>query len=585
MYGKQRSRCHFGGIPPTPIHPALRMPSALLSSRPVNPSRPFTRIALVALLATASCTPPARDHRYFGSVTPAKGQVFRFNNGAEPEGTDPGVISGQPDGRVARALFEGLIVSDPQTLMPLPGLAYRWETSADGLVYTYHLRPGLQWNDGTRLDSRDFLYSWTRALDPATVSRNASLLYPIRNGERFNKGEITDPTQLGLAAPDDSTFVVTLENPTAYWLFLNSYYTFLPVPRHTIEKWGVRWTRPEHIVNNGPYNLAYWKQYDRFEFVPNKSYWDRSAVKLERIIAYTVDDLNTSTNLYKAGVTDWNPSGYIPGPFIPQMRPFADFRQGRYQGVYFYSVNVTRKPYDNVHVRRALNLAIDRLSITRDVLKGSREPWGRLTPEGYPGYQGAPQVAYDPARAREELVQAGYPGGKGFPKLNILFNTSEDHRRIAEAIQAMWKRELGIDVELSNQDWGSYLQATTSLQYDVARRSWIGDYLDPNSFLQLLSAGDGNNRSGWGDPAYDALLKQAARTLDPTERFRLLTQAETMAVESAPFLPIYHYSTTELVKPWVRGLYQTALDYHPLKSIWIDHDWRRHLPRDSSVHP
>lgn len=541
-----------------------------MSPRPV-----LCVLLLVAALAQSGCSEPVRDHRFFGSLTPPKGQVFRFNNGAEPEGTDPGVISGQPDGRVARMLFEGLTTADPQTLEPRPGLAYRWEISPDGLTYTYHLRANLAWNDGTPLTSRDFLYSWARALDPVTVSRNASLLYPIKNGEAFNKGEITDRSRLGLAAPDDSTFVVTLENPTAYWLFLNSYYTFLPVPKHTIEKWGVRWTRPEHIVSNGPYNLAYWKQYDRFEFVPNEKYWDRASVKLDRIIAYTVDDLNTSTNLYKAGVIDWNPSGYIPGPFIPQMRPFEDFRSGRYQGVYFYSVNVTRKPYDNVHVRRALNLAIDRVAIARDVLKGSREPWGAIAPTGYPGYGGATQVTYDPKRAREELAKAGYAGGKGFPKLNILFNTSEDHRRIAEAIQAMWKRDLGIDVELSNQDWGSYLQATTGLQYDVARRSWIGDYLDPNSFLQILTSGDGNNRSGWSDPEYDALIKQAARTIDSAERFQLLQRAENLAVEAAPFLPIYHYSTNELVKPWVRGLYQTALDTHPLKTVFIDHDWQK----------
>ncbi len=571
--------------PTAPVVEATRPAPALLSSLPVNPHSLSVRLAAFALLALTACAPPARDHRYFGSLTPPAGQVFRFNNGPEPEGTDPGVISGQPDGRVARILFEGLVTPDPQTLETRPGLAYRWEVSADGLVYTYHLRPNLVWNDGAPLTAHDFLYSWSRALDPATVSRNASLLYPIVNAEAFNKGEITDRSLLGLAVPDDSTFVVTLENPTAYWLFLNSFYTFLPVPRHTIEKWGVRWTRPEHIVNNGAFNLAYWKQYDRFEFVPNEKYWDRAAVKLERIIAYTVDDLNTSTNLYKAGVTDWNPSGYIPGPFIPQMRPFEDYRQGRYQGVYFYSVNVTRKPYDNVHVRRALNLAIDRVSITRDVLKGSREPWGRNTPEGYPGYEGAAQVTYDPARAREELTKAGYPDGKGFPKLNILFNTSEDHRRIAEAIQAMWKRDLGIDVELSNQDWGSYLQATTSLQYDVARRSWIGDYLDPNSFLQMLASGDGNNRSGWGDPHYDAMLKRAAGTLDAAERFRILKDAETLAVEAAPFLPIYHYSTTELVKPWVRGLYQTALDTHPLKAVWIDHDWQRGLKPVAAERP
>jgi oligopeptide transport system substrate-binding protein len=201
-----------------------------------------------------------------------------------------------------------------------------------------------------------------------------------------------------------------------------------------------------------------------------------------------------------------------------------------------------------------------------------------MTPAGYQGYVPPQALRYDPAYARECLAKAGYPGGKGFPPIEILFNTSEDHRRIAEAIQAMWKRDLGIDVELTSQEWGSYLQSTTALKYDVARRSWIGDYLDPNTFLQLLTSGDGNNRTGWSDPRYDALIRRAAETLDPAARFAVLAQAEALALDQAPFLPIYHYSTTELVKPWVRGIHQTALDVHPLTRVWIDHDWRQHEP-------
>jgi ABC-type oligopeptide transport system substrate-binding subunit len=182
---------------------------------------------------------------------------------------------------------------------------------------------------------------------------------------------------------------------------------------------------------------------------------------------------------------------------------------------------------------------------------------------------------YDPARARECLAKAGYPGGKGFPRFAILFNTSEDHRRIAEAIQAMWKRELGIQVTLSNEEWGSYLQDATSLHYDVARRSWIGDYLDPNSFLACFRSGDGNNRTGFADRHYDALLDRAAVELDPAGRMEMLAEAERYLLDQAPLIPIYLYRTSELVKPYVRGLYPTPLDTHPLKYVWIDRGWYR----------
>jgi ABC-type oligopeptide transport system substrate-binding subunit len=395
----------------------------------------------------------------------------------------------------------------------------------------------------------------------------------IENAEAYNADSIHDPARVGIAAPDDSTLVVRLAHPTPYFLFLTHFYTYLPVPRAAVERFGNRWTRPEHIVGNGPFLLSKWRQGDRFEFTRNPRYWDAANVKLDRIVAYSIEDLNTCTNLYKAGVIDWTTSGYIPSQFIPYLRSFADYQHGRYHGVYFYSVNVTRKPLDNVWVRRALNLAIDRDAIANDLLKRSRDPWGNFTPSGYPGYDAPPPLRFDPAAARACLTRAGYPGGRDFPKIAILFNTSEDHRRIAEAIQAMWRRYLHIEVELSNQEWGSYLQATTSLQYDVARRSWIGDYLDPTTFLQIGVGGDGNNRTGWKDPRYDRLLREAGMTLDAERRSALLREAEALLLADGPFIPIYHYSVNDLVKPYVRGIHPTLLDTHPLKDVWIDHDW------------
>jgi ABC-type oligopeptide transport system substrate-binding subunit len=523
----------------------------------------------------------AARSRFFGSVDPPRGQIFRFNNGAEPERIDPGLLSGQPDGRIARALFEGLVTAHPRTLDPMPGQAERWELSADGRTYTFHLRRGLTWSDGTPLGARDFEWAWKRVLDPETGSRYAGLLYPIENGQAFNEGTVRSPDSVGVHAADDTTLVVRLAQPTAYFLHALTYYTYLPVPRHAIERHGDRWTRPENIVHNGPFRIREWRPRAWLEMEPNPRYWDREHVRLEQVVAYPIDDLTTSTNLYKAGVLDWQPSGYIPAPFLPFLDGYEDFVTGPQHAVYFYSANITRPPLDNVWVRRALATAIDRTTLADKVLKGTRPAWGNFVPTGYAGYPPPPGQRYDPQYARDCLARAGYPGGKGFPPVEILFNTSEDHRRIAEAIQAMWHEALGISVGLSNQEWASYLEATTSLHYQIARRSWIGDYPDPTTFLDCFRGGDGNNRTGWSNAEYDRLLAGAAAETDVAARLALLSRAERILLEEAPVIPIYHYRVMELVKPYVRGLYPTVLDVHPLKEVWIDHDWQQSDPAAS----
>ena len=544
-------------------------------------------MALAGGLASGGCGPrgggtaavPGRV-AWFGAVRPPRDDVFRFNNQAEPENLDPGLMSGQPDGRVARMLFEGLTVPDPKTLAPLPGQARSWDVSADGRTYTFHLRPGNLWTDGTAVRAEDFRWSWMRVLAPATGARYAALLYGIRNARAYNKGDLKDSTQVGLAAPDDTTFVVTLETPKPYFLFLTEFYTCLPVPRRSVELWGDRWVRPEHIVTNGPFTLTTWRPNDRFVFARNPRYWDAAHVRLQRIEAYPVDDLNTSVNLYKSGAIDWNPSGSVPTPFLPYMRQYSDLRTGPFQAVYFYSINVTRKPLDDPRVRLALNYALDRDAIANQLLRRTRPPWGSFCPRGYPGYHNADGYRFDPRRARALLAEAGYPGGQGFRR--ILINTSEDHRRIAEAIQGMWKKELGIDVAVSNQEWGSYLQATTTLHYDVARRSWIGDYLDPYTFLSIMATGDGNNRTGWSDPEYDRLLAEAEREGDAPKRLALLRRSEDVLLERGPIIPVYHYATWELLKPYVHGIEQNVLDVHDLKAVWIDHGAHPEGPRLAS---
>jgi ABC-type oligopeptide transport system substrate-binding subunit len=287
-------------------------------------------------------------------------------------------------------------------------------------------------------------------------------------------------------------------------------------------------------------------------------------------VALPIEENSTSTNLYKAGVIDWQPSGYVPKQVIPFIQHYSDFVGGPQHAIYFYSIVTTKKPFDNVWVRRALNYATDREAIAKYVLKGTVPAWGNMTPTGYPGYQAPPPLTYDPEKARACLAKAGYPGGKGFPKFEILFNTSEDHRRIAEALQAMWKRELHIPVSLSNQEWASYLAATTEKRYDVARRSWIGDYMDPNTFLDMWQTDNGNNRTGWSDTRYDNLVRGATLEPDAAKRLAMLSEAEGILLRRSFRYCRHHHTQSALVKPYVRGIYPTLLDVHPLTHVWID---------------
>ena len=531
------------------------------------------RLALLAaiLAGAAGCR---QQSGYFGKVDPPPGNVFRFNNGAEPEYIDPALMTGQPDGRIAQLLFEGLTTNDPKTLEARPGAAERWEISSDLLTYTFHLRKDAYWSDGRPVTAQDFVYSWIRVLHPQTASRYASQLYPIVNGEVFNQGKIKDPSELGVRALDDYTLEVRLGQPVPYFLYLTSFFTLYPVPRWVVEKHGVHWTDPANIVGDGPFVLVEHRTHDRFEFARNPRYWNARKVRLERVIAYSIDDNYTSANMYEAGGVDWLP-GSVPAEYIPYMQSrFRDFDSYPYLVIYYYLFNVTRPPLDNPLVRRALSMAVDRRAITDELLRGGQIPGAHFVPLGLPNYQSPPGPEYNPEQAARLLAKAGYPNGQGFPALEILFNTLESHRKIAEVIQQMWAKNLNIRVSLRNEEWASYLKSRSSLDYDIARAGWIGDYPDPSSFTDLLESTNGNNNTGWKNPEYDRLLALSRREADPLRRMGLLQQSEALLLEDLPVLPIYTGAINDLRKPYVRGIYPTSLDIHPLNEVCIDRRWR-----------
>ena len=489
-------------------------------------------------------------------------------NGAEPQTLDPALVSGQLEGRICAALHEGLTRKDSRG-KPVPGAAERWTVSPDGRTYTFHLRPGLRWSNGDPLTAEDFRYSWLRALDPATASPYAEILFFVAGAEEYHAGK-TAAASVGLRVLDDQTLQVQLNHPTPFFPTLASFTTYLPVHRSTIEKSGDRWTRPENWVGNGPYRLLDWKINDRVSLVKNPKYHHADDIKVNRIDALSVARASTAFNLYCSGQADLLlDKGMIPSLILPKLRGRPDFHPGPLLATYFYRFNVTRPPFNDPRIRRAFTLATDKEAITEKVTRGGEPIAQALTPRGINGYQPPEGLSRDVETARGLLRQAGYPEGRGFPRVSILYNKSELNEQIAVEIQAQWKRELGIEVDLRNQEWATYLRSLDTLDFDIARSSWVGDYDDPNTFLDCFVTGRGNNRTGWSDPAYDSLLASALAEPVPAKRFQLLQKAETLLVTQAlPILPIYHFVGCLMFDPakW-EGLMPNLLDEHPFSEI------------------
>ena len=434
---------------------------------------------------------------------------------------------------------------------------------------------------------------WLLELEPAPGELERALARgALLPGPRF-RAEVAWPELVGIDAPADDELVVRLKAPTPYFINLTAFYPLFPVSRRNLEHarerwpdtWQVEWVRPENIVTNGPFLVAERRVNDRIRLVRNPDYWDADAVAFRTIDVLAVEHYGTMLNLYLTGEVDWIDRVY-PN-LVPRLIRREDFRPEPYLGTYFFRVNVTEPPLDDRRVRHALALAIDRRAICEKVMKSGQVPNWSLVPHGFQDYdkpemehapvgpdlEGYEQAfAADCARAAELLVEAGYdPAAGRFPTIEIHYNTSEAHRDLAEVVADSWRRRLGIDAKLLNQEWKVYLDTQSTLGYDVSRSAWIGDYLDPNTFLDLFVTGGENNKTGWGDPRYDALIERAKSQPDPAARMELLRQAEEILLEELPVLPIYTYVTQNMVKPRLGGFAENLQDVHfPKFWYWMD---------------
>ncbi len=500
--------------------------------------------------------------------------ILHYGNGAEPQGLDPHVVTGVPENHIVRALFEGLAVKNPETLEPEPGVAERWDISEDGTVYTFYLNPNARWSNGETMTASDYVWSWNRALHPDTGSLYAYMLYPIVNSEAYSKREITDFGEVGVKALDDHTLQVRLNAPTPYFLQLMDHYSTFAVHPETLLKHGkmtdrfTPWTRVSNIVSNGPFTLEEWSLNRRIIIKKSEHYWDRDNVALNGVYFYPTENVISEERMFRAEQLHY--TAVVPLDKIPDYRerPDSPYVQAAYLGTYYYLVNTERPPVDNVLVRRALSYALDRDTLTRTVLQDTAIPAYSITPPDTLGYNPPQLFDYDPAKARELLAEAGYPNGEGWPGLEIIYNTQEAHRKIAVAVQQMWKRELNIDITISNQEWKVYLNSVSQREFQVARRGWIGDYVDANNFLDLFITDGGNNNTGYASDEFDdIILNLAPKAKTRDERYGLFYKAETMMMNEMPIIPIYTYTSKHLIHPSVEGIYPNLMDSLNLKYV------------------
>jgi len=499
-------------------------------------------------------------------------KILHFGNGAEPQDIDPATVTGVVEHRILKSLMEGLVSEDPD-LNLVPGVAQTWEVSSDGLVYTFHLNPEAKWSNGDTVTAHDFVGSYRRMLTPGIAAEYAYMLFKVVGAEDYLNGDIEDFGQTGFQALDTQTLELTLHQRTPFLLHAMNHYAWYPVPIRVVDQFGgldrrgTRWTRPENFVGNGAFRLKSWQPGRKLVVERSPTYWDHAIVQLDEIHFHPIESIETEERMFRTGqlhITNEVPLSKL-NTYLTE-KP-ESIRIDPYHGVYYYRFNTTRAPFDDVRVRQAFAYAIDRTAIVVNITLANESPAYHMVPPEILDYESEHRFTMDIAKAKRLLAEAGYPDGAGFPSTELLYNTSEKHRTVAEAIQQMWRVNLGVTIGLYNQEWKVYLEAQDNLDFQIARAGWVADYVDPHVFLDLWKTGGGNNDTGWGSDKFDRLLARALDAPTDAERFSTYNQMEKILIDEMPVMPIYHYTNSKLISPAVLHYKITPLDNFPWKLV------------------
>ncbi|HHY50945.1 MAG TPA: peptide ABC transporter substrate-binding protein [Alphaproteobacteria bacterium] len=503
-------------------------------------------------------------------------------NGSEPGSIDPHKASGDWENRIIGDYLEGLVTEDAHADV-IPGQAESWDISEDGLVYTFHLRDGIMWSDGTPVTAADFEYAFRRLFNPATASEYAYLQYPIKGGSEIADGSLpVDSPDFGVKVIDDKTLEITLEGPTPYFLQALTHYTAYPVPKHVVEAKGDQWTNVDNVVGNGPFKIVEWLPGNYIKSVKSDTYYGKDDIKIDEVYYYVQDDLAAAFNRYRAGEYDiLTDLPFDQQKFVTENLPgeghFAPFA-----GIHYYVINQERKPFDDVNVRKALSISINREIIGPDIWGSGEPPAYAWVPPGTANYEGVepymPAWASQPyeervAEAKALMEAAGYTADNPL-RLQIRYNTNDNHQRLAVAIAAMWE-QINVKAELFNSETPVHYDALRAGDFDIGRAGWLLDYSDPSNMLELLKTGTtqdgqmnwGNNYGRYSNPKFDELVTAAASEPDLKKRAQQLGEAERIAMDEFAAIPLAYYLAANVVKPYIQGFVDNPKDIH--RTRWL----------------
>ena len=514
-----------------------------------------------ALLALAFLTVWA------SSTAWAQGGEIVFNLGAEPRTIDPALNNAVDGTDVIGNIFEGLMRVGLDG-RPEPGAAEGWEESEDGMSWTFRLRPNLKWSDGVPLTAEDFRYGFLRVLAPENASPYAYLGYCIKNAQAYFDGKAAS-SDVGLAAVDERTLRIDLEYRTPLLLDYLAFGTFMPARADAVEANPRGWSAKGDFPCNGPFKITEWKHNAELTIVKNPHYWEADKVKLAGVRMVMIVDSNTALTAFRGSRLDFIKS--LPLQMIEQLIKSGEAQVTNSLGTAFCVFNVKAPPFDNPAVRRAFTLAVDRRAIVEKITRSGQRPGVAYIPYGIPGVEASPDFRAEggeflPARpdvetARALLAEAGYPNGEGFPHVAYKYNSNPGNKALAEALQAMWKQVLGVEVELLSEEWKVFIDTRQRRDFQIARHAYMADFFDPGTFMEMWQSDAAENNANYSDPEYDALMAESLKQMDRGKRMEALHKAEAILMRDLPVLPIYFYSGATMTSPRLRGVYQSPFGY------------------------
>jgi len=494
-------------------------------------------------------------------------KVLRLNNSSEPGSLHPGTAQGTHDSWILEHAFEGLTKKTQEGEI-IPGMAEEWETSEDGLTWTFHLRDGIHWSNGDPVTAADFEYAWKYALNPESASTYAYQLYYLEGGQEFNEGKAGED-KVGVTATDEKTLEVKLAQPTPYFLDLTSFYTYYPINQKVQEANPEWYQEADTYVSNGAFKLTEWKHKESIKLAKNEHYYEQDKINLDEVHFVIIDDENTAWQMYQAGELDlvYPLPQDVQGQLMANNDP--EFVAGPDLSVYYYNINNNVKPFNNPKVRKALSMAIERQTIVDHVAQGGQPPAYSVVPPGIPDVNGDYQentgkLFEENLDEAKKLLEEGLAeeGMDQIPNFTLTYNTSEGHKAIAEAVQEMWRKNLGIEMTLENVEFQVKLDREKAGDYTISRAGWVGDYVDPMTFMDLWVTDGPYNDADWSNAEYDKLVQTAKTTMDQEVRMKAMHDAEKILMDEMPILPIYFYTKPFTVKPNVTGIY-TPINRYP----------------------